>query len=759
MKVKRLSSFLLCVFSIGIGGIKTNAQTAAWQPTHSEIVERYKKGLISDSLARNTVFKTNVKANWQPGGKTFWYVNLLQDNREEYMIVDVDRASKKLAFDHSKLTSALKAAGADSISADKLRITDMRFSTNGKAVTIQTRRKWWYCNLADYKCTLAKAPARDTTKYPGFTMHRSRWWSFRTDTVSPDKKWVAFIKDGNLFAKSATDNNQTIEFTTNGSIQKPYSSIAWSPDSKYLIAYHEIPAKDTAVYFVRTSLPGTTRGKLDSNQYKQPGDPFSTFEMYSFNIETKKSQKINTPIIDFFEAPVLHWTSEDARYFMYEKVDRGHQRFRIIEVDALTGNTRTVLDEQTKTFIYEQRIYTHYLPATKEIVWTSEKDGWRHLYMIDATNGNVRPITKGNWVVRDIDSIDANKKEIWFRASGMYTGEDPYNIHYFRIGFDGNNLVHLTPATGNHRLAFSQDKKYYLDTYSQVNVAPATSLFNTITTKKIMDIETADTSLWANRGFKAPEVFVAKGRDGVTDIWGVVCKPSNFDASKKYPIIENIYAGPHDAFVPKLFTHYGEMQSIAELGFIVVQIDGMGTANRSKAFHDVCWQNLADAGFPAKKYPYVDDSKVGLYGTSAGGQNSLGGLLFHPEFYKVAVSSCGCHDNRVDKQWWNEQWMGYPVGKHYEEQSNVTNAAKLKGKLLLMVGEEDTNVPPESTYRVADALIKARKSFELLSLPGFGHTTGGTYGDMRRKDFFVKSLLGVEPPDRNMDELNASTNP
>ncbi len=226
--------------------------------------------------------------------------------------------------------------------------------------------------------------------------------------------------------------------------------------------------------------------------------------------------------------------------------------------------------------------------------------------------------------------------------------------------------------------------------------------------------------------------------------------PTRFDSTKKYPVIENIYAGPQDSFVPKAFTTGGEMQSLAELGFIVVQIDGMGTFNRSKKFHDVCWHNLADAGFADRilwikalgaKYPYVDTAKVGLYGTSAGGQNALGGLLFHPGFYKAAVSSCGCHDNRVDKQWWNEQWMGYPVGRHYEEQSNITNAYKLEGDLLLIVGEEDTNVPPESTYRVADALIKANKNFDFLAIPGMGHSDGGAYGKKKKERFFCKEVI------------------
>ncbi|RYG23295.1 MAG: S9 family peptidase, partial [Chitinophagaceae bacterium] len=311
-------------------------------------------------------------------------------------------------------------------------------------------------------------------------------------------------------------------------------------------------------------------------------------------------------------------------------------------------------------------------------------------------------------------------------------------------------------------ISYSPDKKYYLDTYSQINVPPVVELRNTDDGKKIAVVETADISAYTAAGFRLAEPFHAKGRDGVTDIWGVVFRPTKFDVNKSYPVIENIYAGPQDAFVPKSFMTGGEMQSLAELGFIVVQIDGMGTFNRSKSFHDVCWKNLADAGFAdrilwikalAAKYPYVNAAKVGLYGTSAGGQNSLGGLLFHPEFYKAAVSACGCHDNRVDKQWWNEQWMGYPVGKHYEEQSNVTNAAKLQGDLLLIVGEADTNVPPESTYRVADALIKAGKEFSFLAIPGMGHSDGGVYGRSKKRDFFVKSLLGVDPPHRNSGDL------
>jgi len=282
-----------------------------------------------------------------------------------------------------------------------------------------------------------------------------------------------------------------------------------------------------------------------------------------------------------------------------------------------------------------------------------------------------------------------------------------------------------------------------------------------------MEIERVDVQELAKAGWRAPEVFTAKGRDGKTDIWGVIFRPMNFDPSNKYPVIENIYAGPQDSFVPKSFSAYNGMQSLAELGFIVVQIDGMGTSNRSKAFHDVCWKNLGDAGFPdrilwhkavAAKYSYYDISRVGIFGTSAGGQSSTGGLLFHPEFYKVAVSAAGCHDNRMDKIWWNEQWMGWPLGPEYAASSNVDNAHKLQGKLLLIVGELDTNVDPASTMQVVNALIKARKKFDLLVIPGANHTNGGPYGDRLRYDFFVHHLLGVEPPDWNKVSLTAEPN-
>jgi len=284
----------------------------------------------------------------------------------------------------------------------------------------------------------------------------------------------------------------------------------------------------------------------------------------------------------------------------------------------------------------------------------------------------------------------------------------------------------------------------------------------------VMPLEQGDMSALLKTGWRPPEVFVSKARDGVTDIWGIIIRPTNFDPSKRYPVIENIYAGPQGSFVPKTFSTQLGMQAQAELGFIVVQIDGLGTSNRSKAFHDVAWKNLGDAGFPdrilwhkavAAKYAYYDITRVGIYGTSAGGQNSTGGLLFHPEFYDVAVSAVGCHDNRMDKIWWNEQWMGWPIGPEYAAASNVDHAKNLQGRLLLVVGEMDTNVDPASTMQVVNALIRANKIFDLLVIPGANHGAGGAYGERRRFDFFVKHLRGVDPPNWNAPAANAADLP
>jgi dipeptidyl aminopeptidase/acylaminoacyl peptidase len=675
-------------------------------PTQKQMVQAYADADRLDTLLRKAPIITGLRPNWLKDGNVFWYSKAGKKGDTTYYSVDAKKGTK------SKL-------------ADKPAKLGLMGNNYDPAGRLQARR--------------------------------SRWDRVKKDRVSPDKRWLAKNKDGNIFIKD-THNGTETQFTTNGSLEKPYTAVSWSPDSKHFVAYLTDPKTVKQVHYVLSSEPGTTRGVVKSHDYQQPGEDFTSYEQYVGSLNEKTILKTNTDKIDFFGEPELHWRTNDCNYFTYEKVDRGHQRFRVIEVEVKTGNTSNIIDEKTKTFIYEQRIYTYYLPKTREILWITEKDGYRHIYLLNEAKKSESLITKGDWVVRDIDSVDIIKRVIWFSASGRNKGEDPYFIHNYRVGFDGKNLVDLTPEKGNHTISFSPDRQFYIDSYSEVNIAPSIVLKKTADAHIILELEKSDLNDLIITGVRLPEVFVAKGRDGKTDIWGVVYRPAHMEAGKSYPVIENIYAGPQDSFVPKSFSVVNEMESMAQLGFIVVQIDGMGTANRSKAFHDYCWQNLRDAGFEdrilwikalANKYPEVDVSRVGVYGTSAGGQNSAGALLFHPEFYKAAVSACGCHDNRIDKQWWNEQWMGYPIGPHYEKQSNITNAGSLKGNLLLIVGEADNNVPPESTLRFADALIKKEKMFDLLVVPGMGHSDGGSYGRKKKRDFFVKHLLGIDAPGRN----------
>jgi dipeptidyl aminopeptidase/acylaminoacyl peptidase len=592
-----------------------------------------------------------------------------------------------------------------------------------------------------------------------FVQPRRRKRRVSRSPESPDGKWEAFIRNDNVFLRS-TSGKQETQLSKDGEPGNVYGLLTWSLDSKSLVAFRIEPGDRTETYLIESSPRGGGRAKLRTRPYPLPGDKFSAYELNVFHVADKKQTKPKVDRVDF-GFPRIHW-KKDGRRFWYRKVDRGHQRLRVVEVDAETGESRNLIDEKSKTFIWTAhggRPLLSYLDKTDEFVYGSERDGWHHLYLIDGKAGTVKhQITKGEYVVRGIDRVDEAKRQIWFRASGKNPQQDPYLIHYYRVNFDGSELVALTEGDGNHSLQFSPDRKYLIDTYSRVDLPPVHELRRAADGKLLCELERADVSELKARGWKPPEVFVAKGRDGKTDIWGLIHRPRDFDPEKKYPVIESIYAGPHGSHVPKSFSAFDRFRSLTDLGFIVVQMDGMGTANRSKAFHDVCWHNLKDAGFPdrilwhkaaAKKYPQMDISRVGIYGTSAGGQSAMGALLFHGDFYKAAVAACGCHDNRMDKASWNEQWMGYPVGPHYAACSNVDNAHRLRGNLLLIVGEQDTNVPPESTLRVVDGLIKAGKDFDLLVMPGIGHSNGGAYGTRRLQDFFVRHLQGKEPPDRN----------
>ena len=575
--------------------------------------------------------------------------------------------------------------------------------------------------------------------------------------LSPNGKWRVEVRNHNVFLKT-TATGQEVALTQDGTAADRYEGQPfWSPDSQKFVLFKTNPEQEHKVYMVDSSPKDQLQPKLFVHQYLKPGDSVAHPRLHLFDVTTHQNLAISDALTpNPWEISEVHWEPNSKQFtFLYNQ--RGHQVMRLVAVDVETGATRSAIEEQAKTFIdWTYKVYLSRLEATQEAIWMSERDGWNHLYLYDTATGKVKnQITKGEWVVRGVDRVDEAKRQIWFRAGGIYPGQDPYYVHTCRVSFDGTGLTLLTEGDGTHTVTFTPDGKYLIDSYSRVDLPPVTELRRADNGKKRLELERGDASELLALGIPSPERFVAKGRDGKTDIYGLIFRPSTFDPKHKYPVIEQIYAGPQGSFVPKAFSAWHGSQSLAELGFIVVQIDGMGTNNRSKAFHDVCWKNLADAGFPdrilwikaaAAKYPSLDVSRVGITGTSAGGQNALGGLLLHGDFYKAGVADCGCHDNRMDKIWWNEQWMGWPLGPHYAEQSNVTLAPKLQGKLLLLVGEMDTNVDPASTMQVANALIQADKDFEFLVVPGAGHgVLGIPYVHRRMQDFFVRNLLGVEP--------------
>jgi dipeptidyl aminopeptidase/acylaminoacyl peptidase len=692
-----------------------------------------------------------------------------------FVVMDARTLQKRPAFDQARLAAELSRISGATYTALRLPFTSVEFSRDGKAISFDSPAGRLRCTVADPVCV--KAPMRS---------HQPRGFGVVRDVTvpadnspkrSPDGKWEAYTSNFNIVVRPTGGSRVTV-LSMDGSSSDFYDpeSIAWAPDSKKFAAYRVRPGYHREVTHVESSPKDQLQPKASVQFYPKPGDPVDIDRPVLFHVDPARRITIDDALFSNpYQMSRLTWR-QDSATLTFEYDQRGHQVYRLIEVDAETGTPRIIAAEEPKTFVntYANGLFRHDVNGLgDEVIWMSERDGWNHLYLYDGRAATVRnQITKGDWVVREVEKVDDQKRQIWFAAGGMRPGEDPYLQHYYRVDFDGRNLTSLTSANAYHDVSFSPDGAYYVDTYSRVDLPNVMELHRATDGSLVSEVERGEISALTAAGFKPPEVFVAKGRDGKTDIWGVIVRPRNFDPTRKYPVVENIYAGPHGSFVPKIFWPFGfqsggdkviGMQSLADMGFVVVQIDGMGTINRSKAFHDVAWKNIADAGFPdrilwhkaaAAKYPWYDASRVGIYGGSAGGQDTLLALLFHPEFYKVGVAYAGCYDNRMDKIAWNEAWMGWPLDESYSASSGVDNAWRLKGHLLMVVGELDENVDPSSTLQVVNALIQARKDFDLIVVPGEGHTalrSSGPvdYGLRRQYDFFLRHLAGVSTPDWN----------
>ncbi|MBF6598033.1 MAG: DPP IV N-terminal domain-containing protein [Fermentimonas sp.] len=706
--------------------------------------ERYSTKYYNGISSIDSIEKTDL----------FWY--LTQTPRGmEFLIIDATGKETRSAFDQQRV--ALLLTNFEDLKEIKPYNLPFRSLVFNQSIdTLKFRIEEFDYTIALKEYSISREPVRN---------EQNRYWgSFQRENAnrkvkSPDGKKEAYISEGNIWVIDLT-TEEVKKLSNDGSDYEYYSSdIYWSPDSRKIVSCKYRPGGDRKLQLVSSSPKDQHQPKIFSYDYPKPGDALPIRYPVLFIPDEDKQVTFEVPNVEQqYSLGRINW-NENSEYFTFHFNRRGHQQYVVYSGD-IKGKLYPIVDERADTFIYYNKISTNWLKNGEELLWLSERDGWSHLYLYDVPSGKVKKqITRGEWVVKEVIRVDEATRTVLIKACGMNKGEDPYLEKFYKVSLDNGELIALTQENANHSVTFSSDYKYMVDSYSRVDKEPSIVVrFVADGTVIYRPVNQPDISEAVATGWSVPEVFTAKGRDGITDIWGVIIRPANFDPKKKYPVIEYIYAGPHDSHVPKSFSMIHRSSELSELGFITVMIDGMGTANRSKAFHDVCWQNLKDAGFPdrikwiksaAEKYPEMDITNVGIYGTSAGGQNAMGALLFYPQFYKVAVASSGCHDNRMDKMWWNEQWMGYPVGKHYAESSNVVNAHLLEGQLMLILGELDNNVDPSSTLQVVDELINHNKEFEFVMLPGAGHTDGGKYGERKRRDFFVKHILKEKTPDWN----------
>lgn len=737
----------------------------------------------TDDYARAEMLRTKLygavegivdQPTFSEDSKTLVYRRSVKGGGFAFVQVDLTTLTKSPGFDQAAVAMSLGEKTGKPWKAGTLPFSTYKLAADRASMEFEANSARWKCLIATSVCEKLE----DLNKPPpvlGMGV-RQPIGTGRPDkpdgkpVKSPDGKAEVVTRGGNLFVRDpATQAERQLTFDGSDAVYYVASAESWSPDGKMLAVSKTTPGQERYVHYIDSAPDDGREPVLTELFYLKPGDRLTDKQPVLIDVETGAATVVDRTLFPnaYAQSEPKWWADGRGVYIRYNQ--RGHQAYRVIEADR-QGRARTLIDEQAKTFIdYGTRIVFEPVNDGKEIVWMSERDGWAHLYLYDGVTGEVKnQITKGPWAVRAVINVDRRRREITFSANGMRPGEDPYFVQYYRINFDGTGLVELTDAPATHTATFAPNYSVCVDTWSRVDQAPVTQLRRSSDGAVLMELERASTDGLVAAGWSAPEPFVAKARDGVTDIYGVIIKPSNFDPLKKYPVIENIYAGPHGAFVTKGFAPYRPMQAMAELGFIVVQIDGMGTNYRSKAFQDVAWKNLQDAGFPdrvlwhkaaAASFPWYDMSRLGIYGGSAGGQNAMGALLFHNDVYKAAWAFAGSHDNRMDKIWWNEQYMGWPVGPEYSAASNVDNARLLQGKLALVVGELDTNVDPSSTYQVVDALVKAGKTFDFIFLPGGEHAEGGQYGERRRWDFFVRALMDVEPPDRNAPAQPATPAP
>ncbi len=773
-----MNKFLFITISFAL------AQTANAQQVKSLTAEDYRQA--ERFMSYNTdqyVDHGSVRPNWLLDEK-FWYRSLTP-NGSEFILVDPAKKTRGAAFNQQKLAAALSSATGKTYEASMLPFQTFSFSPDNQSIIFRANGKQWKCDLQTYNCTEDNSIITPNSEA---MLGGRRLRGVGNEVLSPDGKRAAFIKENNLWVRDVKTNQQT-QLTTDGIKNFAYATdnagwqtsdrpiLLWSPDSKKIATNKQDERNVSDMYLVSTNVGKPT---LRAWKYPLPGDKeIATIQRVIINVDVPKVIVLQIPpdahrstFSDDISMEDVNW-SDDASQLAFISTSRDHKNEKVRIADAATGAVREVFGETVPTQ-YESgwgSANWKFLPKSNEIIWFSERDNWGHLYLYDASTGKLKnQITKGNWVVTRLLKVDEKSRTIYFTADGR-EAENPYFSQLCKIGFDGKHFTVLTPEDGNHQVALSPGSKYFIDSYSKPNVPPITVLRD-LNGKLIVNLEKTDVSRLVATGWHAPTPITIKAHDGKTDLYGLMFTPTKIDAQKKYPVIDYIYPGPQGGSVGSwsFAASRNDNQSLAELGFVVVLIEGTSNPLRSKSFHDMSYGDMSENTLPdqvtgirqlSQKYTYLDTTRVGIWGHSGGGFATATAMFKYPDFFKVGISESGNHDNRNYEDDWGERYDGLVTMSDYEAHANENYAKNLKGKLMLAHGLMDNNVPPQNTLLVVEALEKANKDYDLVVFPNSAHGYGSysPYMMRRRWDYFVKNLLGAEPPKEyqlktNMDPRN-----
>ncbi|MSR35945.1 MAG: S9 family peptidase [Gemmatimonadetes bacterium] len=714
------------------------------------------------------VYGATVNPQWLGDGR-FWYRTATAAGTR-FIVVDPARRTRAPLFDPDRLAAALSAASGTPYTASTLTVATLEVDPQGRGVALSAGRDWYSCDLGGYTCARAQMPTPPR----------------RNEVASPDGRRSAFIRDYDLWVHDLATGAET-PLTTDGDEDHGYATdnagwtrgdrpvLRWSPDSRRIATFRHDARGVGRMYLVSATVG---HPELDSWRYPLPEDTvIFRIERLIFDLDAPRGPRrvrLDMPpdqhrstVCDHVSCDGtfadVEW-SADGRTLAFVSSSRDHKVAVLRVADAETGKVRDVLQETSPTFV-ESGVdgpNWRYLPESNEVIWFSERDDWGHLYLYDLTTGRLKnAITTGRWSVLGVQRLDAAARTVWLTGNGREPG-DPYFRHFYRVRLDGTGLERLTPDSANHDVTFSPDGDWFVDLASTPDTPPVITLRDGAGAK-VVDLERADVSALLARGWRPPQPFTVKARDNRTDLYGLLYRPTRFDARRRYPVIDYIYPGPQSGSVGSrsFSASRSDLQALAELGFVVIALDALGTPMRSKSFHEAYYGNMGDNGLPdqiagirqlARRFPWMDLNRVGIYGHSGGGYAAADAILRYPEFFKVAVSEAGNHDNQTYEDDWGEKWQGLlekgPGGTtNYDNQANRLLAENLRGKLLLAYGSDDDNVPPNNTLVLVDALIAANKDFDLLVLPNRNHGFGNEpYMVRRRWDYLVTNLLGARSP-------------